>query len=74
MPEMSAPADDSALRALAQKVADLEDALNQLRNEFMKWFKDLQDQLNAKDAFIDKILQERLADIVKALNKQFADK
>jgi len=40
---MSAPADDGALRALAQKVAELEDALNQLRNEFMKWFKDLQD-------------------------------
>ena len=71
---MSAPADDGALRALAQKVAELEDALNQLRNEFMKWFKDLQDQLNAKDAFIEKILQERLADIVKALTKQFADK
>ena len=28
VPEMGAPADDSALRALAEKVAELEDALN----------------------------------------------
>ena len=28
IPEMGAPADDSALRALAEKVAELEDALN----------------------------------------------
>ena len=73
---MGAPNDDAALRALAEKVGELEDALNQLRNEFAKWMKELQDSLNQKADFaqMDKALQDRLADIVKALTKQFADK
>ena len=30
-----------AFNALAQRVADLEDALNHLRNEFAKWMKEM---------------------------------
>ena len=76
MPDVIGNTDDGALRALAEKVAELEDALNQLRNEFAKWMKELQDALNQKADFaqMDKALQDRLADIVKALTKQFADK
>ena len=67
---------EEAFRALAQRVADLEDALNQLRMEFSKWMKEMQDSLNQKADFaqMDKALQDRLSDIVKALTKQFADK
>lgn len=62
--------------ALAQKVAELEDALNHLRNEFAKWMKEMQDSLNQKADFsqVDKSMQDRLNDIVKALNKQYADR
>lgn len=65
-----------AFNALAQRVSDLEDALNHLRNEFAKWMKEMQDNLNQKADFaqMDKALQDRLSDIVKALTKQFADK
>ena len=35
-----------AFNALAQRVSDLEDALNHLRNEFAKWMKEMQDSLN----------------------------
>ena len=65
-----------AFDALAQRVAELEDALNHLRNEFAKWMKEMQDALNQKADFaqMDKALQDRLSDIVKALTKQFADK
>lgn len=35
-----------AFNALVQRVADLEDALNHLRNEFAKWMKEMQDSLN----------------------------
>ena len=47
-----------------------------LRNEFAKWMKEMQDSLNTKADFaqMDKALQDRLSDIVKALTKQFADK
>ena len=37
---------EEAFRELAQKVADLEDALNQLRKEFAHWMKEMQDSLN----------------------------
>lgn len=67
---------EEAFRELAQRVADLENALNALRMEFSKWMKEMQDSLNQKADFaqMDKALQDRLSDIVKALTKQFADK
>ena len=65
-----------AFNALVQRVQDLEDALNHLRDEFARWMKEMQDALNQKADFaqMDKALQDRLSDIVKALTKQFADK
>lgn len=50
--------------------------LAHLRDEFAKWMKEMQDSLNQKADFnqMDKALQDRLSDIVKALTKQFADK
>ena len=35
-----------AFNQLVQRVNDLEDALNHLRNEFVKWMKEMQDSLN----------------------------
>ena len=65
-----------AFDQLVARVNDLEDQLNHLRNEFAKWMKEMQDALNQKADFaqMDKALQDRLSDIVKALTKQFADK
>lgn len=47
-----------AFNQLVQRVNDLEDALNHLRNEFVKWMKELQDSLNQKADFaqMDKAL------------------
>ena len=50
-----------------------------LREEFSKWVKDLQDSLNLKAdldtvTLLEKSLMDRLNEIVKALSKQFADK
>jgi hypothetical protein len=50
-----------------------------LRNEFAKWIKAFQDNLNQKadiDALnnLEKMLMDRLNEIVKALTKQLADK
>jgi len=77
MPEASGGGvSQEEFNALVQRVADLEDALNHLRNEFAKWMKEMQDSLNQKADFaqMDKALQDRLSDIVKALTKQFSDK
>lgn len=45
--------------------------LAHLRDEFAKWIKEFQDNLNQKADFaaLDKALQDRLSDIVKALQK-----
>ena len=53
--------------------------LNLLKNEFAKWLKDIQDQLNQKADIsalkeLEKMLLDRLNDLVKALTKQLADK
>ena len=50
-----------------------------MRNEFAKWIKAFQDNLNQKadiDALnnLEKMLMDRLNEIVKALTKQLADK
>lgn len=50
-----------------------------LRNEFSKWWKQIQDELNLKADRADleeleKTLMNRLNDIITALTKQFADK
>lgn len=76
IPEMGSNNDDALLRELAVKCGDLQDQINQLRDEFARWMKEMQDSLNQKADFaqMDKALQDRLADIVKALTKQFADK
>lgn len=65
-----------AFDALVQRVNDLEMMMANLRDEFAKWIKEFQDNLNQKADFaqMDKALQDRLSDIVKALTKQFADK
>lgn len=65
-----------AFDALVRRVDDLEMQLAHLRDEFAKWMKETMDSLNQKADFnqMDKALQDRLSDIVKALTKQFADK
>lgn len=68
--------DDGRLADHERRITALEDALENLRNQIASMFKDLQDQINAKPDFdqIEKMIHDRLAEIVKALTKQFADK
>ena len=53
--------------------------IDALRNEFAKWIKEFQDSLNGKadlDALhnLERLLLERLGEMVKGLTKQLADK
>ena len=53
--------------------------MDNMRNEFARWMKELQDSLNGKadyDALsnLEKMIMERINEIVKALTKQLADK
>jgi predicted HicB family RNase H-like nuclease len=53
--------------------------LEQMKNEFAKWLKEMQDSLNQKADIealsnLEKTLMERMNEIVKALIKQLADK
>lgn len=53
--------------------------IENLKNEFAKWLKEMQDSLNGKadlDALsnLEKLIMERINEIVKALTKQLADK
>lgn len=53
--------------------------MDALRNEFSRWLKEMQDSLNGKAdlsalADLEKLLMERINEIVKALTKQLADK
>lgn len=50
-----------------------------LKNEIGKWLKEFQDSLNSKAdmenlANLERLLMERINEIVKALTKQLADK
>lgn len=53
--------------------------MEQLKNEFGRWLKEMQDSLNHKADIetlqnLERMLMERLNEIVKALTKQLADK
>lgn len=50
-----------------------------MKNEFARWIKEMQDALNRKVdhealANLEKMLMDRINEILKALSKQFADK
>ena len=68
--------DDGKLADILKRLADLENRLGALENEFSRWVKELQDMINSKPDFdqIEKMIQDRFNEIVKALTKQFADK
>lgn len=71
--------DDNMLRDLMDKIAQLRRDLDLLRDEFSRWLKDFQDQLNGKADLeslqnLERMLMERMNEIVKALTKQLADK
>lgn len=72
-------ADMSGLEGLSNRVDQLEAKLMQMWDEFGRWMKEIEDRLNQKADIaalneLEKLLQDRLNDIVKALTKQFADK
>ena len=76
---VSSGIDAGALAEIERRLADLEDKFNQLQDLFARWMKDMQDALNNKADIsalneLEKLLQDRLNEIVKALTKQFADK
>jgi hypothetical protein len=57
-----------------ERLAQLENEFMNLREEFSKWVKDLQDSLNLKAdldtvTLLEKSLMDRLNEIVKALSK-----
>jgi len=71
--------DERLFNDLAARVNNLENDLNNLRNEFAKWMKELQDSLNSKadiDAVsaMEKLITDRISDIIRAMSKNFADK
>lgn len=64
---------------ITNRLSALEVNYTDLRNEFSKWWKQIQDELNLKADRADleeleKTLMNRLNDIITALTKQFADK
>mmetsp|Transcript_23621 Transcript_23621/g.23312 ORF Transcript_23621/g.23312 Transcript_23621/m.23312 type:complete len:284 (-) Transcript_23621:168-1019(-) len=66
-------------RDLSLKINQLAQNLDHLKNEFAKWIKEMQDSLNQKvdmEALqnLEKVLMERMNELVKALTKQLADK
>jgi archaellum component FlaC len=71
--------DESALNEIHERINNLANELDNLRNEFSKWLKDIQDQLNNKADLnqlgeLERSLMERFDNIVKGLVKQLADK
>lgn len=76
---VSSGIDAGALGEIERRLSDLEDKFNQLQDLFARWMKDMQDALNGKADIsalneLEKLLQDRLNEIVKALTKQFADR
>jgi hypothetical protein len=75
----SAPMDDGLMKDLVEKVGGLRKDLDRLRDEFAKWVKEMQDSLNGKADIealtnLERIIMDRLSELIKALTKQFADK
>lgn len=71
--------DDSMIKELNNKINQLRNDLEALRNEFARWLKEMQDSLNSKADLsalsdLEKLLMDRMNEIVKALTKQLADK
>lgn len=71
--------DDQALNEIKLRMDHLQNELNSLKDEFLKWIKDFQDQLNNKAdlsqlAELERQMMERLDNLVKSLIKQLADK
>ena len=82
MPEYQAPSgniDDSVIIQINNRLGNLEASYNDLRDQFAKWIKQIQDELNGKAdrsdlEELEKTMMNRLNDIITALTKQFADK
>ena len=72
--------DDIGLyKDLTARMNQMQAEIDALRNEFAKWIKEFQDSLNGKadlDALhnLERLLLERLGEMVKGLTKQLADK
>ena len=73
--ETRASLDDDVLgKDLRDKVNNLYVDVHSMKNEFAKWLKEMQDALNTKAdhealSNLEKLLMERLDEIVKALTK-----
>ena len=75
----SAPVDDSLIKDLEMRLNELSGDYYPFKKDVLRWLKDLQDQLNNKADIealnnLEKALMDKLNEIVKALQKQFADK
>ena len=71
--------DKKKLNSLLAKVSDVEQQLSNLSDEFSKWMKEFQDQLNMKVdeqalQALEKAIMDRINDLISTLNKTFADK
>jgi len=78
-PEPVSSIDDRAFQELCERVADLANDLNNLRNEFAAWMKKMQDGLNQKTDIdyvnnMENKITEKISDIIRALSKNFADR
>lgn len=75
----SSSIDDSTIKMILDRVGGCELGLNELRDELARWMKIMQDSLNEKVDKCDlqeleKLLMNRMNDIVQAMTKNFADK
>lgn len=71
--------DDSTIKMILDRVGGCERGISELRDELVRWIKNLQDSLNEKVDKADlqeleKLLMNRMNDIVTAMTKNFADK
>ena len=71
--------DDGQYRDLSGRINQLQAEIDNLRNELSKWLKEFQDSLNSKADLealqnLERLLLERLGEMVKGLTKQLADK
>lgn len=77
--EVSGGLDDAALKQLIERMNEMQRDIDFLKNEFAKWIKEMQDGLNRKADIealnaLEKMIMEKLTELIKAFGKQFADK
>ena len=78
-PQATSAIDEAGVRELQDRLLNVENELNALKNDYTQWSNMLQESLKLK-ADIDTVktlganLEDKIDEVIKALSKQFADK